>query len=167
MRYARILPILLVGMLTVAATPNWISARDDSLGFRFSYPRSLFAPAPVEGDEQPSFHYFASRDAEAELMVGAWDDSSGQTPEEFKRWVMANAGGYDDLTYSPRGRSWFVLSGYRDDLIYYEKVLFSCGGRLVNIFAITYPQNQRALYDPVVERMEDTFQAGNRCVASE
>ena len=28
------------------------------------------------------------------------------------------------MTYRPRGRSWFVLSGYRGDTIYYEKVMF-------------------------------------------
>jgi len=86
-----------------------------------------------------------------------------QTPDTFKRWLMANAGGYDELTYRPRGRSWFVLSGYRGDQIYYEKVMFSCRGRVVNIFAITYPVARRQLFDPVVERMEDTFRPGRRC----
>ena len=49
------------------------------------------------------------------------------------------------------------MSGYRGDHIYYEKVMFSCRGRLVNVFAITYPVAKRSLFDPVVERMEDTF----------
>lgn len=76
---------------------------------------------------------------------------------------MENAGGYDELTYRPRGRSWFVLSGYRGDTIYYEKVMFSCRGRVVNVFAITYPVNERDIYDPVVERMENVFKPGRAC----
>jgi hypothetical protein len=44
-------------------------------------------------------------------------------PDQFKRWLMTNIGGYDEVTYRPRGRSWFVLSGYRGDDIYYEKVV--------------------------------------------
>ena len=58
------------------------------------------------------------------------------------------------MTYVPRGRSWFVISGYRGDDIYYEKVMFSCAGSVVNVFAITYPQGLRHEYDRVVERME-------------
>jgi hypothetical protein len=79
--------------------------------------------------------------------------------------MMENVGGYDELTYRPRGRSWFVLSGYRGDTIYYEKVMFSCRDRMVNVFAITYPASQRDLYDPVVERMENTFKPGAHCPA--
>jgi hypothetical protein len=56
-----------------------------------------------------------------------------------------------------------VLSGYRGDSIYYEKVMFSCGGSLVNVFAITYRVDQRNIYDPILERMEDTFRPGRRC----
>jgi hypothetical protein len=40
------------------------------------------------------------------------------------------------MTYLPRGRTWFVISGYRGDDIYYEKVMFSCGGSVVNVLAI-------------------------------
>jgi hypothetical protein len=151
---------LLLSIGTVfAATSPWAVQRDSTLGFRFSYPRDVFHR--TKGDGKPSFHYFASKDAK--LMVGAWSNKAGQTPNEFKRWLLANAGGYEDKTYVPRGRSWFVISGYRGDDIYYEKVMFSCAGRIVNVFAITYPKNRRRSYDPVVEQMEDEFRPGNRC----
>jgi hypothetical protein len=68
----------------------------------------------------------------------------------------------EDLS-DPRGRSWFVISGYRGDDIYYEKVMFSCGGSVVNVLAITYPKSLRSDYDPVVEQMEDSFRPSNRC----
>ena len=147
--------------LASAATPPWAIERDPGLGFRFSYPRDVFQR--TEGDGKPSFHYFVSRDAEAKLMVGAWNNEAGQTPSEFKRWLLANTGGYDEMTYVPRGRTWFVISGYRGDDIYYEKVMFSCAGHVVNVFAITYPQGLRRHYDPVVEQMEDRFRPSNRC----
>jgi hypothetical protein len=131
------------------------------LGFAYSYPRDLFAR--TEGDGKPSFHYFSSESSEAKFLVGGWDNSSGQSPESLKRWMMQNVGGYDELTYLPRGRSWFVLSGYRGDTIYYEKVMFSCRDRLVTVFAITYPVNQREIYDPIVERMENDFHPARYC----
>jgi hypothetical protein len=144
-----------------AATTPWSHEQDGDLGFRFSYPRTLFTQ--IEGDGKPAFHYFVSPNSDAKLMVGAWNNREGRTPDQFKRWLMANAGGYDELTYRPRGHSWFVLSGYRGDNIYYEKVMFSCAGGVVNVIAITYPADQRDLYDPVVEQMEDTFRPARRC----
>lgn len=144
-----------------AALSEWSSARDPDLGFSYSYPNFLFTR--IEGDGKPSFHYFASEDAK--FLVGGWNNAAGQSPESFKRWVMEHVGGYDELTYRPRGRSWFVLSGYRGDQIYYEKVMFSCGGELVSVFAITYPVSRRDVYDPVVERMENTFKPGTHCAA--
>ena len=153
--------LFLAPITSKAAFPEWSSARDPDLGFGYSYPSGLFAR--IEGDEKPSFHYFASADLTAKFLVGGWNNTAGQSPEGFKRWVMENVGGYDELTYRPRGRSWFVLSGYRGDQIYYEKVMFSCGGGLVNVFAITYPIAERDVYDPIVERMENTFKPGRRC----
>jgi hypothetical protein len=143
------------------AVAAWSSERDPALGFAYSYPSDLFDR--IEGDGKPSFHYFSSEDSEAKFLVGGWDNSAGQSPASLKRWMMENVGGYDELTYRPRGRSWFVLSGYRGDKIYYEKVMFSCRDRLVNVFAITYPISQREIYDPVVERMENAFTPGSRC----
>jgi hypothetical protein len=143
------------------ARAAWASESDPDLGFTFSYPSDLFDRA--EGDGKPSFHYFASEDAEAKFLVGGWNNSAGQSPVSLKQWMIDNVGGYDETTYRPRGKSWFVLSGYRGDIIYYEKVMFSCEDRLVSVFAITYPVDQRDTYDPVVERMEDAFRPGSGC----
>ena len=55
---------------------------------------------------------------------------------------------------------------YRDHVgeqIYYEKVMFSCGNQVVNVFAMVYPVAERKRFDPVVERMEDQFHPGQRC----
>ena len=144
-----------------ASTGPWSFEQDQELGFRYAYPLNLFSE--LRGDGKPAFHYFASHGSAAEFLVGAWNNRENRTPEGFKRWLIANAGGYDDVTYRPRGRSWFVLSGYRGEDIYYEKVMFSCGGQVVNVMAITYPTNQRETYDPVVEHMEDNFRPARSC----
>jgi hypothetical protein len=140
---------------------QWRSERESELGFAFSYPPELFQELP--GDGKPSFHYFASTSSDAKFLVGGWNNQAQQSPQHFKQWLIANAGGYDEVTYRPRGRSWFVLSGYRGGQIYYEKVMFSCGGQIVNVFAISYPVFERDIFDAVVERMEDTFRPGRRC----
>jgi hypothetical protein len=142
------------------ARGEWSTHQDSQFGFTYSYPAQLFIP---EKGERPSFHYFRSNHTDAKLMFGAWNNGSGSTPEEFKRWMLTHAGGYEDITYQPRGRSWFVMSGHRSDQIYYEKAIFSCSRRVVNVFAIAYPEAERSLFDPIVERMEDSFETGRGC----
>jgi hypothetical protein len=155
--------ILILGFITAAspAAASWVAERDPGLGFKFSYPTHLFNPSA--GEARPSFHYFVSSDGEAQFMAGAWNNEAGQTPDEFKRWLVENADGYNNQTYVPRGRSWFVISGYRGTNVYYEKVMFSCSGRIVNVLAISYPKEARGVYDSVVEQMEDQFQPSRRC----
>jgi hypothetical protein len=69
--------VYLAAMSSVsAATRPWAYERDSGLGFNFSYPRDLFQR--TEGDGKPSFHYFVSRDADAKLMVGAWNNEAGR-----------------------------------------------------------------------------------------
>jgi hypothetical protein len=106
---------------------------------------------------------FSEQKTDAKFMVGAWNNEKDSTPEEFKRWMLNHAEGYEDITYQPHGRSWFVLSGHRGDQIYYEKTIFSCSERVVNVFAIAYPEAERQRFDPIVERMEDDFKGGRGC----
>ena len=157
-----LLTLVAVGLFLAseAQANRWATSEDDNYGFSYSYPVELFAE--VEGD-RPSFRYFQSPGSEAKFMVGAWDSERGETPSHFKQWMLTNADGYEDITYQPRGRTWFVLSGHREDQIYYEKVIFSCGGRVVNVLAISYPEAQRGVFDEVVERMENSFKGARRC----
>jgi hypothetical protein len=152
---------ILAASSAASAATTWVSEIEPTFGYAYSYPAGTFAP--IANDDKPHFRYFASSASDAEFLVGAWQNSKQQTPEAFKRWLIENLGGYDELTYRPRGRSWFVMSGYRGDSIYYEKVMFSCRAVLVNVFAISYPADQRQFYDQVVERMEDSFRPGRNC----
>jgi hypothetical protein len=145
---------------TGAEASQWTTRQDSRFGFSYSYPAELFAP--TEG-ERSSFHYFGSEATDAKFIVGAWNNEEGVTPQQFKQWMLTHAEGYEDITYQPRGRAWFVLSGHRGDQIYYEKAIFSCSGRVVNVLAIAYPEAERQRFDPVVERMEDNFKSGRGC----
>ena len=140
----------------VQARCDWLMQQDPQFGFTYSYPAELFAR--TEG-ERPSFYYFRSQQSDAKFMVGAWNNEKGSTPEVFKHWMLNHAAGYEDITYQPHGRPW----GHRGDQIYYEKTIFSCSGRVVNIFAIAYPEAERQRFDPIVERMEDDFKGGRGC----
>lgn len=143
-----------------AAPQNWRTYTDPVHGASVLVPAHLFAP--VENAPDVPGQSFLTPDGRARVAFAAWENEAGDTPGTFRDRLLRE-GDYPVLTYRPGGRSWFVLSGYRGDKIYYQKVIYSCGRRVVNAFAITYPTAERALYDPVVERMEDNFRAGRRC----
>jgi hypothetical protein len=57
---------------------------------------------------------------------------------------------------------------FRGGSIYYQKVLFSCGGRVINAFALTYPRQQKREYDGIVTGIEKNFRtsSGPACYAA-
>ena len=154
------LAILATLALATNAQADWIGYTHPDFGARLIYPDHVFEPAPPEPDSPEA--RFLSPDGTAQLSVATWHNVDGRRPENLKSLLLEDAS-YDDLTYQPGGRSWFVLSGYRGSDIYYEKVMFSCNGAVVSAFGLTYPQDQRDRYDPVVERIEDTFRPGPGC----
>ena len=43
------------------------------------------------------------------------------------------------ITYAPVRPRWFVLSGVKDDKMFYERITFVCQGSLIDGWQITYP----------------------------
>lgn len=152
--------LILAAAGPLAAAQGWRSFADGHAGVHISYPADVFLPRPSEGGS--SARVFVSRDGGARFAIGARSSAEGESPAYFRRHLLGTDARYDNLTYGPRGRDWFVLSGYDGDNIYYEKVMFSCGRSVTSVFLISYPIAQRARYDGIVERMEDTFRPARR-----
>jgi hypothetical protein len=56
-----------------------------------------------------------------------------------------------------------VLSGTLGDREFYERVSFTCGGQLINSWAMVYPLSPKAenrFYDHVVEAIAHTYSPG-------
>ncbi len=50
------------------------------------------------------------------------------------------------------------MSGYRGDNIFYEKYFFQ--NETVSGFGMEFPASAKPRYAPIVERIEDSFEAG-------
>lgn len=61
------------------------------------------------------------------------------TIASYQEFVARKSYADYQIHYRPRGNTWFVLSGEGNGKIFYEKVVFSCGGRLINSFALMPP----------------------------
>ena len=139
---------------------GWQSYRNARFGLSLSYPGKVFQIERTS--EAGDGVVFAARGTEARMLVGALPNRDRQTVASYQDVVARKSYSDYQIHYRPKGHTWFVLSGEGDGKIFYEKVIFSCGGRLINSFALVYPAADRRIFDPIVERVEDTFRAGTR-----
>jgi hypothetical protein len=147
---------------SLAVAQDWQQYRNERYGFTLVYPADLLGTerAAEAGDGQ----VFASPNDEARLLVGALPNESGFTPTTYQQYIERHSYPDYQIDYRRTGSSWFALSGEGGGRIFYEKVMFTCGGRLINSFAMVYPSAQRHIFDPVVERIEDSFKPATDCV---
>ena len=133
---------------------GWQTYINDRFGMSFDFPADVFAPQPPpeNGDGR------AFRSESATLQIVAFHNIDDQTPGSLKRELLGGDG-YEDVTYSPVGQTWFVLSGFRGDRIFYEKYLFN--DDVVSVFGIEFPTAEKPYYAPIIERIEDSFEAGH------
>jgi hypothetical protein len=133
---------------------GWQTYVNERYGMRFDYPVSVFsAEAPPENGDGQSF----TGDGTS-LQIFAFHNLDQQTPAALKQQLLGKEG-YDDVTYSPTGKTWLVLSGYRGKRIFYEKYFFN--DDVVAAFGIEFPADQKPHYAPIIERIEDSFRAGH------
>lgn len=166
MRAARVILGLVASMVSlstgpVAAQPQQgplATYRNERHGFSFEYPAGLFAPEmpaePADGN------VFVSPDGNARLLAGALPNADRVNLREYRALVLQRS--YPDaaIDYAPVRGSWFVLSGTRDGQMFYERVTFTCGGRLINSWAMLYPASERRVYDRVIEQVARSYRAG-------
>jgi len=140
---------------TLAQDGRWEEYRSECFGYRLMFPSDIFT-LRNEGPGGPDAE-FASEDSSAKLKVFAAPNDDNVTPAEYRASILKQGSPEARLTYGPQGATWFVLSGVRGGAIYYQKVMFSCDGQIINAFALTYPAEQKRAYDPLVTTIEKDF----------
>jgi hypothetical protein len=149
-----------------AQAGNWEWYRSESFGYSLLFPADLLSPPEVsqngEGVE------FLSEDGKTKLKVLTVQNKERITAEEYRAKLIKEFPQYGAIHYGPMGQSWFVLSGVRGSSIYYQKIMFACGGRLINAFALTYPEERKGAYDAIVTKIEKNFHpaSGRACLAA-
>ena len=137
---------------------QWEIIQNERYGFMIAYPGSVFTPsANVPADQG---HVLVSRDGGARLLVGAFDNENSATLAEYREQILTENYNGADLDYAPVKKRYFVISGTRGDMHFYERVSFTCGGRLINSWALLYPVSERGIYDPIVEAIARTYSPG-------
>ena len=160
-----LLLILLVGASPAAAFAQpvdlgWTEFRNERFGLALRYPADVFVSqrSADSGDGD----LFETPDRQGRLLVGAIENTERFTPRSYQSFIARQSYPGLRIDYAPIGQSWAVLSGTVGQTMVYEKIMFSCGGSVINSFAMTYPIAERAFYDPLIEAIEDTFRPGNQ-----
>jgi hypothetical protein len=164
---ASLLFAMMFGVVFHAALPyahaqsgqRWESYKNERYGFALSYPSNVFTPQPPP--EKRDGQTFLAKDGRAKIVVYATLNDERFSPQDYRKTLLKEFGGYDQMDYSPKGQTWFVLSGFRGENIYYQKVMFSCAGRVINALSITFPRAEKQFYEGLVEVMEDSFKPGS------
>ena len=158
--------LILLGSLTVsgeaaagrAKLKDWSTIENERFGFLLAYPGSIFTPR--EGASPEEGQVLVSRDGNARLLVAAFENESEATLEEYRDQLLSENYNGAKIDYAPVKKKWFVVSGTRGEMHFYERVSFTCGGKLINSWALLYPAAERRIYDRVVEAIADSYTPG-------
>lgn len=148
---------IVAAALIASACAAPVQARDftyhnERFGTSAIFPREAF-PDQVEAPSNGDGLGWTSPEG-AELFIYARYNLGGETPNS----VIADRSNTDRVTYRKAGRSWAVVSGYRDGRIFYERYIFR--GDLIHSVSIRYPERLRATYDRLVGPVTNTLRGG-------
>jgi hypothetical protein len=138
---------------------EWSRYTDPEVGFSVDLPLGLFEPLDTE---VPGGLTLAEVGGSGQLSIYS-GPATGLTLDEFAARLSAGEQ-VRSITYQVGGNSWFVLSGFYgaegqgvEPLIFYSKVLMSPDHETFAAFEISYDEDDKARFDPIVDRIEASF----------
>lgn len=137
---------------------DWETVTNERHGFAIAYPRGVFEQRTPPTTDQG--RVLESKDGRAKLLVGAFENSDNDTLEQYRKFLIDEHYSGADIDYAPIRRRWFVLSGTHNGQSFYQRVSFTCGGKLITSWAMLYPASEGKIYDRVVEAVARTYSPG-------
>ena len=132
--------------------------RNPRFGFQLTYPADRFEPGGNPAN--PDGRLWLSRDGRARILAGSFRNDDATSLADYRREVIERSYPGASLDYAPVKADWFVVSGVRDGTMFYERVTFTCGGRIINGWLMLYPAAERRIYDRVVEQIARSYKPG-------
>lgn len=137
---------------------DWRSIQHPRRGFMIAYPATVFAKRSAGSSEDGEV--LVSRDGTSKLLVGTFENTAQFSMKAYRDYLLEHSYAGARIDYEKWHPRWFVISGTVGDTMFYERVTFTCGGKLVNSWAMLYPVAARSFYDRVVEGVARTYSPG-------
>ena len=155
----RVQLLLLIGVFVafssiVSAQQKYSTYSNDRFFFSIDYPADLTMQPPPDNDDGRTF---LSADKQVEMQVwGEYNAASRTLQERYERDLK---GFTEKPSYMVAKRDWYVISGAKDDKVFYEKVLIRRRGDVDIFFTFTieYPASEKAKFDPILKKIADSF----------
>ena len=127
---------------------NYRTYTNARYGFSIAYPVGILVPQGESdnGDGQR----FASRNGSASLVAFGENRLDRSLADEF-RSAQENR----SVTYKVLKRDMFVVSGFGNGKIFYQKTLLR--GNSFKTFVIEYDEGERGTFDPITSRIANSF----------
>jgi hypothetical protein len=139
--------------LSSSQAQSWQRYFNNRYGFTIEYP-DFFRPEPPP--DNGDGNKFTARDG-AVFVVWASHVLSPGTILDYEKYIRSGSIDYSQVTYRSVGAKTLVLSGYRDNSIFYEKYTLTHYNKTAISFSIIYPAQLKDIYDPVTSRMAISF----------
>ena len=127
--------------------------KNSRYGYSVSYPTFLKVRSVAENEDG-----IVCASEDGEVVMNVYGTHYFENKSDYYEYQKANA--YFDVTYSVFKDTWFVLSGYDEDYIVYEKHFLN-SDNTENTFSLRYPADRKEEFDPIVNYMVKNFKAGN------
>lgn len=142
-------------LLSVLAQDDYQTYSNARFDYSIAYPANLLVPQgeAANGDGQ----VFLAKVGRAELRVWGINNALNEKLKDVYERELTPGTDHPKrvTTYKALHSSWFVVSGREDSRIFYQKTMLK--GDVFKTFRIEYDQAQRAVFDPVVKRIERSF----------
>jgi hypothetical protein len=128
--------------------------------FGISYPVGILVPQGEadNGDGQR----FLSKDGKTSMLAYGYNNAADDTLNSIFHDEIAGKKKSNQrraVTYKVLKKTWFVVSGTEEDMLFYTKVVYlKDKDQFINI-RIAYPKSQRRFYDPIVSVVSNSMKA--------
>jgi curved DNA-binding protein CbpA len=143
---------------------NWTTYRDRRFDFALNYPAGIFALDAARSSDR--VHTFVSSDGRAVLRIVAGENKAGVSLGRFRSALIRQRYAGASFNRTTQRRHWFALSGTRGGEVFMERITFSCDGRSMHGWQLTYPSSQREIYDELAKLVLRNHPHGNGPLAA-
>jgi hypothetical protein len=119
--------------------------------YTVSYPVGILFPQDIaaNGDGRK----FLSKDNRTRMLVYGRENNQKQTLSQVFREIIRDNNRI--ITYKILKNNWFVISGYENDNVFYQKTIFR--NEEFMTFEIEYPQDQKKAFDLIAATISKSF----------
>ncbi len=143
---------------------RWITYRSESAGLVFDYPADVFSivgddptEAMKDRTDDRAGRVFSTADRRASLQIAHVPNLDKVSVTQLRNMAIAASYKGAKLDYNRVTETWYVVSGTQGASTFYERVQFSCNGRRLDIWSVTYPSVEGKVFEPMIDEMARRF----------